>query len=64
MRRKSLKVAAMVVMAGTMLQFGGCLGGAARLFGTGLIGGAGFTLGGSLNALLGLDTLFAAPAAE
>lgn len=63
MRRKSLKVAAMVVMAGTMLQFGGCIGGGLRLFGAGLVGGAGFNLGGSLNSLLGLDTLFAAPAA-
>lgn len=63
MRRKSLKVAAMVVMAGTMLQLGGCLGSGLRLFGTGLIGGAGFNLGGSLNTLLGLNTLFAAPVA-
>jgi len=62
MRRKSLKVAVLVAMAGTMLQFGGCLGGAGKLFWTGLVAGAGFNLADDVVGVLGLADLLNPPA--
>lgn len=62
MRRKSLKVAALVALTGTVLQFGGCLGGAANLFWQGLVAGAGFNLADDVVGVLGLADLLNPPA--